>query len=1271
MNSSTNNSNSLDINKDLTSITNQSGLSAPLNVGSNSSTSLLNLLGQSSSQAVSSTGDGLRGEYYDNQNFTNLKLTRVDQTVNFDFGTGSPNASIGKDTFSIRWTGKVEAQYNETYTFYTTTDDGVRLWVNGQQVIDNFRDQVATEVSGNIALEAGKKYDIRLDYYEKTGQAVSKLAWSSTSQVKEIIPKSQLYSPGSPTATLQTTTTPVTGSNNYTFSVNYTDNTSVDITSLDNSDIRVTGNNGFNQLATFISVDNNTNGTPRTATYSINAPGGNWDISDVGNYTIALEANQIRNVNGNFTGASNLGQFTYSVTGTSTGLKGEYYDNKDFTNLKLTRTDGTINFDFGNGSPDASIGADTFSVRWTGFVEAKYSENYTFYTASDDGISLWVNNQQVINRLVDQPVTEFSSTPITLQAGEKYAIRLDYFENKGNAVAKLFWSSASQAKDIISQSQLYTSATGSTDSIAPTASVNASNLTVGNSNNYTFTVTYSDNTAVNVSSLDSSDIQVTNSNGFSQLASLVSVDTNTNGTPRTATYRINAPGTTWTTANNGSYSIALLANQVRDTAGNFASAGTLGNFSINIPASSLPIISLGQVPLQVNEASGIARIEIIRYGDDLSGVSTVNYITTGESATENVDFTKVSGIVTFAPGETSQFVDISILQDSLAEPEETFTFVVDRSEGATLGSARTARIAISDDDQTNLTFSTPTVSENVGLATVVVNRGQATTTASVNYTTVAGTALANTDFQATSGTLNFAIGETSRTINIPIINDAIGEANETFTLKFSNPVGVGLNLQSSTEITIVDDDPGSFVRETFVNGLAAPTTFDWIPGSSTNQMLIAQKNGVVRMSENGSLLTTPFIDISDQVNNTRDRGLLGMAVHPDFSKSGAEKKPYVYLLFTYDPPETKLNLNPNTTLDAPDERGNRPSRLIRVEADPLTNYTTAKAGSEVVLLGKNSTWNNTSRPDGNSTQVILNSDGSINYAANFAPSGIVNQSGQLFTNMQDYYNNLGNVKNIEDYLASDSESHSVGDLEFGTDGSLFVSIGDGTSYNEVDPRAIRVQDLNNLSGKILRIDPITGTGLTDNPFYDSSKPNSNKSKVYDYGLRNPFRFSINEATNTPYIGDVGWKTWEELNAGKAKNFGWPYFEGGDGVSIKQPEYDNLAPAQQFYASGQAVTAPIYAFRHAGADAIVMGDFYTGNTFPSVYKNTLFIANYSKGTVDNITLDSQGKFASIRRFDTFSNPRANAPVQIATGPDGNLYYADIAAGAIGRWRSAAT
>jgi hypothetical protein len=99
----------------------------------------------------------------------------------------------------VRWTGEVEPLYSETYTFYTTSDDGVRLWVNSQLVVDSWIDQSPTEHSGTIALTAGIKYDIQMDYYENTGGAVAQLRWSSASQAKEIIPQSQLYESTGPT----------------------------------------------------------------------------------------------------------------------------------------------------------------------------------------------------------------------------------------------------------------------------------------------------------------------------------------------------------------------------------------------------------------------------------------------------------------------------------------------------------------------------------------------------------------------------------------------------------------------------------------------------------------------------------------------------------------------------------------------------------------------------------------------------------------------------------------------------------------------------------------------------------------------------------------------------------------------------------------------------------------------------------------------------------------------------------------------------------------
>ncbi len=142
-------------------------------------------------------GTGLRGQYFDNMNFTDLKVTRTDATVNFDWGGGTPDPAIAVDTFTTRWQGKVEPQYSETYTFYTHSDDGVRSWVNGQLLIDKWIDQGPTEWSGQIALTGGQRYDVVMEFYENGGGAMAKLWWSSSSQAKQIIPQSRLYPPGS------------------------------------------------------------------------------------------------------------------------------------------------------------------------------------------------------------------------------------------------------------------------------------------------------------------------------------------------------------------------------------------------------------------------------------------------------------------------------------------------------------------------------------------------------------------------------------------------------------------------------------------------------------------------------------------------------------------------------------------------------------------------------------------------------------------------------------------------------------------------------------------------------------------------------------------------------------------------------------------------------------------------------------------------------------------------------------------------------------------
>lgn len=295
---------------------------------------------------------GLKAEYYDNMDFTNLKLTRTDATVDFNWHNGSPDPSMGADTFSVRWTGRVKAgPTSGTHTFYTWSDDGVRLWVNGQLVVNNWTDHAGTANSGTISLQANQEYELKLEYYDSAGAATIQLWWlppGDPDGIEQIIPSSQLSN--TPTA----------------------------------------------------------------------------------------------------------------------GLKAEYYDNIDFTSLKVSRNEAAVDFNWGNGSPDASVGADTFSARWTGRVKAQNAGTYTFYTVSDDGVRLWVNGQQLVNNWTDHGPTE-NSGQITLSAGQTYDIKMEYYENGAGALIQLLWQPPGGTKQTIAPSQLQ-----------PPANAASSTLYIGN-----------------------------------------------------------------------------------------------------------------------------------------------------------------------------------------------------------------------------------------------------------------------------------------------------------------------------------------------------------------------------------------------------------------------------------------------------------------------------------------------------------------------------------------------------------------------------------------------------------------------------------------------------------------------------------------------------------------------------------------------------------------------------------------------------------------------
>jgi hypothetical protein len=139
-------------------------------------------------------GNGLAATYFNNLDFTGTTVSRVDATVGFDWKGGSPAPGIGGTTFSVRWTGQVQAATSEAYTFSTVSDDGVRLWVNGKQLVNQWNNHPPRTDRGVITLEAGKRYDVKLEYYQNYGGSVAQLWWNTATIKGAVIPQSQLYS---------------------------------------------------------------------------------------------------------------------------------------------------------------------------------------------------------------------------------------------------------------------------------------------------------------------------------------------------------------------------------------------------------------------------------------------------------------------------------------------------------------------------------------------------------------------------------------------------------------------------------------------------------------------------------------------------------------------------------------------------------------------------------------------------------------------------------------------------------------------------------------------------------------------------------------------------------------------------------------------------------------------------------------------------------------------------------------------------------------------
>jgi hypothetical protein len=378
------------------------------------------------------TGTGLLGQYYNDPSnssypltspFTSpLILTRTDVNVDFAWGGSPPSAAVTADNFSVRWTGKVEAPVTDSYTFTARGDDGVRLYLTETKVIDGWSDHGATDFNYTTNLTAGSKYDIELHFYEHGGDAECKLQWSYPGQGKQAIPQSRLYAPTNQTYFL--TVNSGSGSGSYT-------------------------------AGTPVNVSANT--PPAGQQFA----GWTGDASILASASSASTSATMPSANATITA-------TYSNTGGGggTGLRAQYYNDAGasyplvipFTGTPaLTRTDATVDFIWGGGSPGVSVSNNNFSAKWTGKVEAPVTGSYTFTVRGDDGVRLFINGTKVLDGWSDHGATDFTYTT-NLAAGTMYDIELHFYENGGDAECKLQWSYPGQPKQIIPQSRLFPAA---------------------------------------------------------------------------------------------------------------------------------------------------------------------------------------------------------------------------------------------------------------------------------------------------------------------------------------------------------------------------------------------------------------------------------------------------------------------------------------------------------------------------------------------------------------------------------------------------------------------------------------------------------------------------------------------------------------------------------------------------------------------------------------------------------------------------------------------
>jgi PKD repeat protein/uncharacterized protein YgiM (DUF1202 family) len=374
-----------------------------------------------------------RGEYYDNPNLSGAPvLVRNDVSVNFDWGAGSPGSVVPADNFSIRWSRGLHFSAG-TYRFHVRVDDGARLWLDGNLVVDRWYDSTPTTYTADVNLTDGW-HDLNMEYYERGGGALAQLAWERLENYPDW--KAEYYSNPNLSGV------PVLVRNDV--SVNFDWGTGSQGPGLPADNFSVRWSRGLSFPAgTYrfhvrvddgarlwidgnLVVDQWHDNVPTTYTADVTLTNG-W-------HSLWMEYYE--------RGGGALAQLAWERLEDYPDWKAEYYNNRKLEgNPVLVRNETQIDHNWGSGSPAAGVSGDNFSARWTGKVDFKRG-TYVFSVWVDDGVRLWIDDALVIDSWRDGR-SRLIQAERQLGSG-KHRVKVEYYERGGGAQIEVEWQRKDQ-----------------------------------------------------------------------------------------------------------------------------------------------------------------------------------------------------------------------------------------------------------------------------------------------------------------------------------------------------------------------------------------------------------------------------------------------------------------------------------------------------------------------------------------------------------------------------------------------------------------------------------------------------------------------------------------------------------------------------------------------------------------------------------------------------------------------------------------------------------